>query len=401
MTLGALASGGAPELVAPLAGARTAARGAASPVASDRANAARGSGEAVLEFADLSKRYGDVSALDRCTFSVAPGRMVGLLGPNGSGKTTAMRSVFGLVHLDAGEVRWRGRPIRPEERARFGYMPEQRGLYPRMRVRDQVVYFAQLHGLSGAAAGLAADGWLERLGLADRASARVEELSHGNQQRVQLIVALVHEADLLILDEPFAGLDPIGVASLGATGRAARAPARRGLAVRLPPLRAGRGGRGGRRAARARARHASSRRRAPRPREPPGRRSAGTAARADRPRGGCAAPRRGPRPQPPAPGVAPRVPPPLAREPSPAPPHARRRSSARASPGSASARRSSPSARCRRCSTSAPRSSSRRRSRSRSPRSARTRRGSRSRRSSSSAGSTSSSPATTRASASG
>ena len=228
MTLGALASGGAPELVAPLAGARTAARGAASPVASDRANAARGSGEAVLEFADLSKRYGDVSGLDRCTFSVAPGRMVGLLGPSGSGKTTAMRNVFGLVHLDAGEVRWRGRPIRPEERARFGYMPEQRGLYPRMRVRDQVVYFAQLHGLSGAAAGLAADGWLERLGLADRASARVEELSHGNQQRVQLIVALVHEADLLILDEPFAGLDPIGVASLGDV---VREQAARGAAV--------------------------------------------------------------------------------------------------------------------------------------------------------------------------
>ena len=182
----------------------------------------------MLELANLGKRYGDVVALNDCTFSAQPGRMLGFLGPNGSGKTTAMRSVFGLVHLDGGDVRWRGDAIRPEQRARFGYMPEQRGLYPRMRVRDQVVYFARLHGMPGAEAGRAADNWLERLGLGDRANARVEELSHGNQQRVQLIVALVHDADLLILDEPFSGLDPIGVAALGDV---VREQAARGAAV--------------------------------------------------------------------------------------------------------------------------------------------------------------------------
>lgn len=182
----------------------------------------------MLELTGLRKQYGDVVALDGCTFRAQPGRMLGLLGPNGSGKTTAMRSVFGLVHLDDGAVRWRGEAIEPEERARFGYMPEQRGLYPRMRVRDQVIYFGRLHGLSGDAASQAADEWLERLGLADRAGARVEELSHGNQQRVQLMVALVHEADLLILDEPFSGLDPIGVAALGDV---VREQAARGAAV--------------------------------------------------------------------------------------------------------------------------------------------------------------------------
>jgi ABC-2 type transport system ATP-binding protein len=139
-----------------------------------------------------------------------------------------MRSVFGLVHLDGGSTSWRGDAIQSEDRARFGYMPEQRGLYPRMRVRDQVIYFGRLHGLSADASRDAADQWLERLGLTDRADSRVEELSHGNQQRVQLIVALVHEADLLILDEPFSGLDPLGVAALGDV---VREQAERGAAV--------------------------------------------------------------------------------------------------------------------------------------------------------------------------
>lgn len=182
----------------------------------------------MLELTGLRKRYGDVVALDDCTLRAEPGRMLGFLGPNGSGKTTAMRSVFGLVRPDAGEVRWHGAAIEPEERARFGYMPEQRGLYPRMRVRDQVVYFTRLHGLSNADAGTAADHWLDRLGLSDRADARVEELSHGNQQRVQLMVALAHEADMLILDEPFSGLDPIGVSALGDV---VREQAARGAAV--------------------------------------------------------------------------------------------------------------------------------------------------------------------------
>jgi ABC-2 type transport system ATP-binding protein len=125
-----------------------------------------------------------------------------------------MRAVFGLVELDGGEVLWDGRPIDVAERMRFGYMPEERGLYPRMRVGEQLEYFGRLHGLGADAARCAAVRWLERLGLAERADAKVEELSHGNQQRAQLAAALVHEPELLVLDEPFAGLDPVAVQTL-------------------------------------------------------------------------------------------------------------------------------------------------------------------------------------------
>lgn len=182
----------------------------------------------MLEIDQLRKRYGNVAALDGCSFTAAPGRMVGFLGPNGSGKTTTMRSIFGLVHLDSGEVRWRGAPVGPEARRRFGYMPEERGLYGRSRVGDQVRYFARLHGSSAHAAAEETGRWLERLGLEDREQSRVEELSHGNQQRVQLMVALVHEPDVIVLDEPFSGLDPVGVDSLG---EMLRAEAARGAAV--------------------------------------------------------------------------------------------------------------------------------------------------------------------------
>jgi ABC-2 type transport system ATP-binding protein len=168
----------------------------------------------MLEIRDLTKRYGDVVALDGASFSAASGRIVGFLGPNGAGKTTTMRTIFGLVRPDRGEVRWRGQPVGPEERARFGYMPEERGLYPKMKVGDQLTYFAELSGMNGAAAGEAAAGWLGRLGLGERAEARLEELSHGNQQRVQLAAALVHDPELVVLDEPFSGLDPLGVESL-------------------------------------------------------------------------------------------------------------------------------------------------------------------------------------------
>jgi ABC-2 type transport system ATP-binding protein len=168
----------------------------------------------MLEVHDLTKRYGDVLALGGCSFSVPRGRIVGFLGPNGAGKTTTMRCIFGLVRPEAGEVRWQGRDVDSEERRRFGYMPEERGLYPRMRVREQIIYFAELSGLGRSAAERAADSWLGRLGLADRAASRVEELSHGNQQRVQLAVAMAHGPDLVVLDEPFSGLDPIGVESV-------------------------------------------------------------------------------------------------------------------------------------------------------------------------------------------
>lgn len=162
----------------------------------------------MLELRELARRYGDVVALDGVSFTVETGQMFGFVGPNGAGKTTAMRIILGVLAADRGEVLFRGAPVDFETRRRFGYMPEERGLYPKMRVRDQLVYLARLHGRDDPAA---ADGWIERLGLTERAGDRVEELSLGNQQRVQLAAALVHEPELLVLDEPFSGLDPVGV----------------------------------------------------------------------------------------------------------------------------------------------------------------------------------------------
>jgi ABC-2 type transport system ATP-binding protein len=164
-----------------------------------------------LEFLDLRRRYGDVVALDGLSFDVPPGQVFGFLGPNGAGKTTAMRAVFGLVDLDAGSVRWDGAAIGLRERRRFGYMPEERGLYPGMQIQRQLEYMCELHGRSPADAVVATMRWLERLGIADRATNKLESLSLGNQQRVQLAAALAFEPELLILDEPFAGLDPVGI----------------------------------------------------------------------------------------------------------------------------------------------------------------------------------------------
>ena len=168
----------------------------------------------MLEIRNLTKRYGPVTALDDASFDARPGRLVGFLGPNGAGKTTTMRCIFGLAVPDAGETRWHGRLIDPLARLAFGYMPEQRGLYPRMRVLEQLSYFAQHHGLSAKDARTRAGTWLERFGLADRARSKLEDLSHGNQQRVQLATALVHDPVLLVLDEPFSGLDPLGIATM-------------------------------------------------------------------------------------------------------------------------------------------------------------------------------------------
>jgi ABC-2 type transport system ATP-binding protein len=168
----------------------------------------------MLGFDAVTKRFGPVTALDGCTFAARPGRLTGFVGPNGAGKTTAMRAVFGLAELDAGTIRWCGVPVSAAERTRFGYMPEERGLYPRMRVRDQLVYLGQLCGRTASGAGRSVDGWLDRLGLAARAADRLDALSHGNQQRVQLIAALVGEPDLLVLDEPFSGLDPIAMEAM-------------------------------------------------------------------------------------------------------------------------------------------------------------------------------------------
>ncbi|MDQ3210137.1 MAG: ATP-binding cassette domain-containing protein [Actinomycetota bacterium] len=165
----------------------------------------------MLELSGLRRTFGDLVALDDVSFTVPQGTIVGFVGPNGAGKTTAMRIALGVLTPDAGEVRWRGEPVDAQMRRRFGYMPEERGLYPRMRVLDQLVYLARLHGLARSDARRRAEQTIEVLGVADRAKDRVEALSLGNQQRVQLASALVHEPDLLVLDEPFSGLDPVGV----------------------------------------------------------------------------------------------------------------------------------------------------------------------------------------------
>ena len=177
---------------------------------------AAGSLDSGLELVGLTKRYGDLLALDECSITVRPGRVLGLLGPNGAGKTTAMRCVFDLVRPDSGQVRWAGAPIDRTARLRFGYMPEERGLYPHMQVRAQLEYLAALSGLDRRDAEASARRWLARLGLEQRGEDRVDALSHGNQQRVQLAAALVHDPVALVLDEPFAGLDPLGVDALAA-----------------------------------------------------------------------------------------------------------------------------------------------------------------------------------------
>jgi ABC-2 type transport system ATP-binding protein len=168
-------------------------------------------GGRTLEIDRVSKRYGDVVALQDMTFDVVAGELFGFVGSNGAGKTTTMRIALGVLASDAGEVRWDGAPIDLEVRRRVGYMPEERGLYPRMEVAAQLVYLARLHGRSSAEAQRAADTWMERLGVAGRRDDEVQKLSLGNQQRVQLAAALVHDPEILILDEPFSGLDPVAV----------------------------------------------------------------------------------------------------------------------------------------------------------------------------------------------
>jgi len=165
----------------------------------------------MLEVRGLRKRFGSVTALDGVDMTVARGQLVGFLGPNGAGKTTTMRAILGLISVDAGTVTWDGGPIDAGVRRRIGYMPAERGMYPTMRVEEQVVYFARLAGMDRPRAEAAAARWLARVDLTDRAGTKVQDLSSGNQQRVQLAIALVHDPELLVLDEPFSGLDPLAV----------------------------------------------------------------------------------------------------------------------------------------------------------------------------------------------
>jgi len=176
--------------------------------------AAGGSTRHSLAVDGLTKVYGDLRALDGASFGVESGRIVGFLGPNGAGKTTAMRCLLGLVEPNAGSMTWDGTPLTGSIRLSFGYMPEERGLYPKMRIGEQLAYFGRLSGMDAAAARSETGLWLERLGLADRVDSRLEQLSHGNQQRVQLVAALIHRPGLAVLDEPFSGLDPLGVEAM-------------------------------------------------------------------------------------------------------------------------------------------------------------------------------------------
>ncbi len=162
-----------------------------------------------LELRDLTKSYDGFRAVDRLSLAVASGSVFGLLGPNGAGKTTTLRMILNIVAPDAGQVLLHGHPLRPEDGARIGYLPEERGLYKRMSVFDHLVFLGELRGLGRREARRRVGPWLERLDLARRARSRVEELSKGMQQKVQLAAALLHEPELLILDEPFTGLDPL------------------------------------------------------------------------------------------------------------------------------------------------------------------------------------------------
>ena len=164
-----------------------------------------------LEIDRISKRFETVVACDEMAFAVREGELFGFVGSNGAGKTTAMRIILGVLSPDSGSVRWNGEPIDFELRRQIGYMPEERGVYPKMKVGEQLGYFARLHGLNPHDAAQSVGRWLERLGISERVDDEVQKLSLGNQQRVQLASALVHDPKVLVLDEPFSGLDPVAV----------------------------------------------------------------------------------------------------------------------------------------------------------------------------------------------
>ena len=168
----------------------------------------------MLEIRELTRTFGEHTAVDGVSFDVHPGMMTGFVGGNGAGKTTTMRMIMGVLGITSGEVRWDGRPITMGDRRRFGYMPEERGLYPKQPIADQLVYLAQLGGMTSSAARESVMSHLERFNLSDRAKDKVETLSLGNQQRVQIIAAVMREPVCLILDEPFSGLDPTAVDSM-------------------------------------------------------------------------------------------------------------------------------------------------------------------------------------------
>ncbi|MEV8267788.1 ATP-binding cassette domain-containing protein [Microbacterium sp. NPDC076911] len=165
----------------------------------------------MLQLTGITKSYGERLALDDVSFAVKPGRLTGFVGGNGAGKTTTMRIVLGVLGRDGGSIALDGAALATGDRRRFGYMPEERGLYPKMKVHEHITYLARLHGFSKSDASARAKALLEKLGLGERLADNVETLSLGNQQRAQIAAALVHDPEVLILDEPFSGLDPLAV----------------------------------------------------------------------------------------------------------------------------------------------------------------------------------------------
>ncbi|MBQ3359539.1 MULTISPECIES: ABC transporter ATP-binding protein [Microbacterium] len=176
-----------------------------------------------LELHGITKSYGSRRVLDDVSFDVAPGRLTGFVGGNGAGKTTTMRIVLGLLSSDSGTVTLDGTAVTGDDRRNFGYMPEERGLYPKMKVLEQIVYLARLHGFSKTDAAARATAILTDLGLGERLNDTIESLSLGNQQRAQIAAALVHDPKVLILDEPFSGLDPLAVDVVASTLQATAA----------------------------------------------------------------------------------------------------------------------------------------------------------------------------------
>jgi len=165
----------------------------------------------MLELHSINRSFGERRVLRDVSFTVAGGRMTGFVGGNGAGKTTTMRVILGVLAADSGSVTLDGAPVTADQRTRFGYMPEERGLYPKMKIAEQIVYLGRLHGMSQTQAKRNTESLLERLGLGERMDDTVETLSLGNQQRAQIAAALVHDPEVLVLDEPFSGLDPIAV----------------------------------------------------------------------------------------------------------------------------------------------------------------------------------------------